>query len=435
MKKNCLCLLFLSSLLLSACGSSNGNKEGKSAHFYDISPFGEDEEEEEEENPNEVDYSYLFMLDTSKKSQCLVEEQVKLYTDAMYDQRDNDDWKDEDKINNLHGDNIRIKTYMGNYDNSVPAEVRFEVDDSIKNDGFKVRCWPKGEKRHYREVLAMDGAAQFYNLKRGTQYEWCVISSSGKKSGVGTFKTDEYVRFLSCGKLFNVRDCGGWTTLDGKKVKQGLLYRGGEINEKQFDMNHTKNVTEEGKEIFVKDLGIKRQIDLRNDNEAHDMTYCPMNRDGAKESDPDFVYYTRLEIDSYSNGLNTKVYQNNIKTCFEQYLTNIDNEPIYCNCYGGADRTGTLCFLVGAILGMSYTDLIIDYEATSFSNNYKAHNVNQSYSKWPDMIDSIKKWSFYDETKPLKEIIETYLTTVCGVSASSIEKIREIMLEDPKTLE
>ena len=191
MKKTLLSLLFLSSLVVSGCVSCSSKEKDKTAHFYDISPFGDDEEEEEEDG---TDYSYLFLLNNNTKACCLVEEPVKKYTDAMYDQRDNDDWANEDKINDLHGDQVKIRSYMGNYDKSVGAEVHFEVDDSIKNDAFKVRCWPKGNKHHYKEILAVNGTAVIDNLYRGTQYEWCVISSSGKKSGTGTFKTDEYIR-------------------------------------------------------------------------------------------------------------------------------------------------------------------------------------------------------------------------------------------------
>jgi hypothetical protein len=46
------------------------------------------------------------------------------------------------------------------------------------------------------------------------------------------------------------------------------------------------------------------------------------------------------------------------------------------------------------------------------------------------MIAEIKSWSYYSASKPLSEVIETYLTQDVGVSAAKIAKIKDIMLED-----
>lgn len=39
---------------------------------------------------------------------------------------------------------------------------------------------------------------------------------------------------------------------------------------------------------------------------------------------------------------------------------------VYFHCHGGSDRTGTLAFLIEALLGVSESDLSKDYELTSF---------------------------------------------------------------------
>lgn len=431
MKKKITSLVFLTPLLITGCGifGNNESDEPKGPRFYENSPF-----DDEYEDDDGTDYSNLFVLDNSKTDFCLVLPKVKQYCDDMNEQREKGNWLNEDKINDLHGDTVKIKSYQGDYDKCVPVELSFEVADTISSEDFAIICWPKGDKEHYRESVAVGGKASFDNLLRGTAYEWRVLSSSGKKSAIGTFKTDDYVRFLSVGDLFNVRDCGGWTTVDGKRIKQGLLYRGGEINDRQWDVEHHKNIygdDDPARDIFVKDLGIRVELDLRNPKEAHNITECPINKSGVDKSNPEYVTYALQEIDPYANGLITSLYQDTLRVIFEEYIANVDKKPIYCNCYGGADRTGTLCFLVGALLGMSYTDLIIDYEATTFSTNYKAHDVSQKYSNFPEMIEAIKNWSFYDETKPLKEIVETFLVSTCGVSKDCINKIRNIMLEDP----
>lgn len=442
MKKIRLPLIFLTTLVLSGCNNGttlnpDDNKEQNEQNNNNQQTIIDDDDPKIEDE-NEVECANLYLLEEYKNELLLVDQNIKNYTDAMYDQRTKGQLSEEDKINDLYGDTVKIKTYKGNYDKSEYVKLAFSVDDSISAEEFKVRCWPKGNKQLIREVDAVNKVGSFDNLLRGTEYEWCVVSSSGKKSAVSTFKTADYVRFVNCGSLFNVRDFGGWTTLDGRKVKQGMIYRGGEINEIRLKSGHEQNVfgdEDPAKDIFTKVLGIRFQLDLRNDAEADYMTRCPMNKEGMTEANERYVTYERVEVDSYAVGLNTPMYQQNIAHCFNDIFTNLDKKPVYCNCYGGADRTGTIFFLLGSILGMSYTDIVIDYESTSFSNNYKAHDQSATYSKYPEMIFAIKEWSFYNKYDSLQTIMEKYLTTVCGVKQESIEKIRNIMLESPAELE
>lgn len=43
-------------------------------------------------------------------------------------------------------------------------------------------------------------------------------------------------------------------------------------------------------------------------------------------------------------------------------FANPDNYPIIFHCRGGADRTGSLAFILNALQGVSEADLIKDYE-------------------------------------------------------------------------
>lgn len=399
MNKKTLSLLFLGGLVLSACA------EAKPV----IIQYVEDAKH--------------FTLVSPTEPVVLVHDKVKQYTDAMYKQRDDDNGKDEDKIlDPVHADTVKIKKYWGNYDVSVPVELSFTVDDEIKDNDFKVKYWVEGHENEAKEVDAVDGKVSIKNLYRGSSYEWCVLCSNGIKSATKYFDTADYARIITIGDLYNVRDLGGWTTLDGKRIKQGLFYRGCEINTKRTD-GHKKNVTDEGKKDF-KDLGIKLELDLRTDKQSGGITECGFDNT---------VEYKRITTEIYHLALNTESEDfsgPNFKTIFEDYLTNVNKMPMYCHCYGGSDRVGTLTFLLDAILGMSYTDLIVDYEISSFSGVEKEHDVSSDYTYWPEMIAEIKSWSFYSPEKTLKEVIETYLTTVCGVNPNAIKKIREIFLED-----
>lgn len=412
MKKRYLKLACLVTFLLTGCVNNSGNSENKDAK--------------------------LFNLISPEDEQCLVMDKVKEYSDLRNAAKE----ENMDKESNIYSlgeysdsSAIAVKNYMGNYDDSVPVELSFEVDESIAEETFTIRYWLENHEDEYIEVPALNGKVSLQNLYRSSNYEWQVISSSGKMSAVDYFSTADYIRILSVkgqGDVQNVRDCGGWTTLDGKRFKQGLIYRGAEWNDHRLSNGHAQNIfgdDDPAKKILIDDLGIRCEIDLRSASEADisDMK-APVNYTYASEGDDNWVEYHRLPTTSYLRDTKDEA---SYKTIFEDYFANADEKPCYFHCYGGADRTGTIAFLLGALLGMSYTDLIIDYEATSFYGSLKEHNHNSDqYTLFTTLLRTVQGWSFYSPEKTLQEVVETYLTETCGVSTSAIEKIKDILLED-----
>ena len=424
MNKKLLCSLLLSAFALTGCGNDAKKTDTP-----------KEQNQNQQDDPPKPDYTTLFALDSPEDPVCMVNDIVKTYSDGIYAQREAAGVipANEDKIvSPLYSETMKVGQYKGDYDECKPVELSFTVDDSIKDEKMVVRYWLQDDDDNYKEVEPVDGKVSLENLFRSSIYEWQVIAESGKASKVATFETGDYVRFLNVGRIPNFRDNGGWTTVDGKRVKQGLVYRGFELNDHRLSNGHAQNVMgddDPGKDVFVKDLGIRAEIDLRSDSEADNITKCAMNKEGVTEDDPNFVKYERIKVGSYATGL--KENKADYKKIFEDYLAHADEKPVYYHCYGGADRTGTIGFMLGAILGMSYSDLIIDYEATTFSNNLKEHDRDSDqYTHFPAMLEEIKGWSYYSADKTLSEVIETYLVQDCGVATSAIAKIRDIMLED-----
>ena len=64
---------------------------------------------------------------------------------------------------------------------------------------------------------------------------------------------------------------------------------------------------------------------------------------------------------------NENAMRRSLKGIFE-VLADERNYPVYIHCNAGADRTGTVAFLINGLLGVSEADLIRDYELTSFSS-------------------------------------------------------------------
>lgn len=110
--------------------------------------------------------------------------------------------------------------------------------------------------------------------------------------------------------------------------------------------------------------------------------------------------------------------QEKIREIFHD-LSNEDNYPIYIHCTYGRDRTGTVVYLLGALLGMSDGDLQIDYELSAFS--YSTVNKDE----FQHFKNEIRKLN--GDTTQQK--IEGYLLSI-GVSSEEIAQIREIFLGD-----
>ena len=178
------------------------------------------------------------------------------------------------------------------------------------------------------ETLELD------NPQTGCTYYWRVNGSAPQ-----CFCT-EYAapRWIHADGCENIRDCGSWTTADGKRLRQGLAYRGVKLED---------SVTADGIAALRK-LGIRTEIDLRAEA-AGELDTSPLGAD---------VQYVQFPVKGYD-----EFFGENTKDLFA-FLADETNYPVYFHCAGGADRTGTLAFLLGAILGVDEETLLRDYEWT-----------------------------------------------------------------------
>ena len=244
-------------------------------------------------------------------------------------------------------------------DRTIPLPVSFEWEydiadgledaerDAERDAYFYLLVSESEDMRGAWAYITRDTSFDVYNLKIGTEYFWCV-QRNGKRSEVLSFETQPTCpRCLRIEKVSNMRDLGGYS-VEGGKIRQGLLYRGGEM---ETHMCLTPLGAEE-----IKRLGIRTEIDMRGEA-AGKVDYTTAECLGVKRVFVPSVPYHYLFA---------KEQRLPIKRFFN-VLANKKNYPIYFHCWGGADRTGTFAFIIGAFLGMSYSDLILEYEFTSLS--------------------------------------------------------------------
>lgn len=335
------------------------------------------------------------------------------------------------------------------------------------------------------------------NLEIAREYEW-EVERDGEKA-TGTFKTEDRApRLLRFPGVPNVRDLGGRIGRDGRRVKQGLVFRSAGLNANAKTVYYTtdelramgkletldkeareaqarleqlegwrKNITffdrndpeyvewskrhpkdppsvflksrikraqetlKKGKDVKVakekvpgqvrfseeegawllKSFGIKTDIDLRSDSECFGMTGSPLGPS---------VTWRQISSSAYS-GLQADSGRSSFRKVFKVFLDE-KNYPIDFHCIAGQDRTGSVAFILGALLGVETNELYLDWEVTGFWN----HEIKLNHKeRFDHLVDGFKK-NFPAPT--IQESVEKYVLSL-GFSEKEIDTFHEFMLE------
>ena len=193
------------------------------------------------------------------------------------------------------------------------------------------------------------GASVIYNTVPGHAVQYLVKNDNGKVIGNGRVKSTGQLRMIRfSGYVKNCRDLGGWGC-DGGTVKYGLMYRCAApgVSLEPID------------ESYAELANVRHHIDVR-DNTAFATSpfgarvyykHCPMTKGYVDAVKPDGVDYAMTK----------KV----IRDIFE--AAEHGDGSIY-HCSLGRDRTGTVSFLLLALLGVSRKHIDMDYELSGFSS-------------------------------------------------------------------
>lgn len=243
-------------------------------------------------------------------------------------------------------------------------------------------------------------------------------------SPVASFVTEDLApRWIAIeGKVANIRDLGGRHTSYGKRVRQGMVYRGQGLNYNSVTgaVKGRNRLTVVDVEYFTQELGVKTDLDLRTPRETADLASSPLG--------PTVKFVLRSS--PCYGGIFGESGKKTMAANFRLFCDKA-NYPIYFHCIGGADRTGSLAYVLNGILGVDRHELETDWESTFYPTSLpemrKDYTGEKYWCREQHFDNGFAKYGKPEDTWNRR--IELYLLD-CGIKPDEIEAFRKIMLED-----
>ena len=272
-------------------------------------------------------------------------------------------------------------TGSGRKDWSQSVTFKWMVYPGATNQRLRISETPSFEIFASYDKADEDSTHTLSGLEPQKLYYYKVIATFNGRTDTlisSAFKTTGSVKMINLKKVYNVRDMGGVTGMNGHKVQYGKLFRGSRLK---------GNTSEGGKVISTEDvkdllrLGITAELDLRSNDETNSTTSA-LNREYSYSRIADAINAQGMYVtcnDAYIKALNT------IIGWMKDY-----SEIVYINSTYGAERTGTLAFLINGLLGVDEESLCKDYELSSFSGDKNAPLCKRNTGDFPAMVAAIK---------------------------------------------
>ena len=313
-------------------------------------------------------------------------------------------------------------------DRPTPVTVTWTWD----RDAVSQRVYVS-EKEDFSESLSWLVSARaesydIYNLVPGKNYHWkttiTLSDGSTRELNSGSFSTEGRTRFIKIDNICNVRDLGGIPLADGvRRLKYGLLFRGGEMNgyHQDYDERFCRISSTGIKEM--RQIGILADLDMRTATEAVNIKESPLGED------VDYIRFETANQYYYDKFWNTDDYIRAVKWTIDELRK---GKPVFFHCIFGADRTGTLAFIMEAALGVGENELSIDYELTSFSYGLstpprrRGPKNELSVYRYRQMVEGVLSSQFKGNT--LQEKIRLFLESG-GIPSADIDWFISYMLE------
>ncbi len=252
----------------------------------------------------------------------------------------------------------------------------------------------------------LSGDVAIYNIEPKTQATVTLRDTTYKVI------SEDGVRMIYVPSIWNMRDLGGWECKTGS-IKYGKFFRGGQL----------ESITEEDKSTLCDWLGINLVVDFRNNTETGGVTVSPLGSN---------VEYFHNSLDYYANAVSTESASARTVTALKKIMSAIvEGKTVYCHCSSGADRTGTIAYILESLLGVSPSDKDKEYELTGFSDEVEGRRFrNSNY----DLTNGNSLWALiktfrdtYDGEDDNAKVQAWALAN--GITTDEINAFREAIIE------
>jgi protein-tyrosine phosphatase len=243
--------------------------------------------------------------------------------------------------------------------------------------------------------------------------------------------------------VHNFRDCGGYATTDGRRMRTGRLYRSGTLDDaRDADLR------------AVQAIGLKTIVDLRGPKEKKkELPHI----NGARRIDVPIELETRTR-EKIQPLMTKRGAENEVVDILKQMyrgladeawpqagelfkvLLNAEAYPVLIHCRAGKDRTGFMCALVQQVVGVERPAVFQDYLKTNDHfvlvtprvarmmkicslGRLQLDNVRASLSAREEYLQAA-----FDQIDRNHGGLTAYLAK-CGVTAREVETLRGLLVE------
>jgi protein-tyrosine phosphatase len=249
----------------------------------------------------------------------------------------------------------------------------------------------------------------------------------------------------------NFRDVGGLPTVDGRRVRHGVLFRSGHLAHATdedaaflaslglhtiFDFRNAADQKLEGPDVELPGV---RNVNLPLSDPADGAEFWKMVRDG------DLDQLRALLDDGKAAGRMIASYRMLIKNRTAehsrvQHALAEDSVPALMHCAAGKDRAGLSIAVTLLALGVEREAILTDYlESNAKHRRYKVHRSSTSPSAYsPEVMELLSPLfdaraeylqAAFDTVEETWGDVDTYLAQGLNVTPETLERLRERLLD------
>lgn len=277
-----------------------------------------------------------------------------------------------------------------------------------------------------------------------------ISGESGIVAPVFRANSTMHERSIPLAGSVNLRDFGGYPTVDGGMVRRGRLFRSGAL----------AGLSESAQQTFGK-LRIGLICDLRRDEERRaqptpfpqdaprrlEIPISPGSGDALYRDLREGVLSARKSID-FMVKINRELARDHADDYARMFegLLELEDQGFLVHCAAGKDRTGFACALILHALGVAEETVLEDYLLTNEFLDIESEIMNRLIATFgsgqlpdPELVEALAGVrpeylrAAYQAIESEFEGVEQYLEHAIGLDAGARELLRSRLVETEKT--